>query len=112
MSIEHSRLENDPILAAKRDSDEYRAARQVARLEIALGRAIYKRRVELGISQTELARRARMTQPAVSRLEGGGGGVPTLTVLDRLGRALGVRFQVTVGDDGGDAPGGVLALSA
>ncbi|MEO3786221.1 helix-turn-helix transcriptional regulator [Actinocorallia sp. B10E7] len=79
---------------------------------MALGRAVYTRRTEMGISQTELARRAGMTQPAVSRLEGGGGGVPTPAVLDRLGRALGVRFHVVVGGTGDDdTPEEILALT-
>ncbi|MFD3595782.1 helix-turn-helix domain-containing protein [Nocardia sp. NPDC058640] len=99
MNKGHNRVAVDPVLAAKRDTEEYRAAREIARVEIALGRAVFTRRTALGMSQTELARRAQMTQPAVSRLEGGGGGVPTLSVLDRLGRALGVRFSVSVGAD-------------
>ncbi|WP_433325062.1 helix-turn-helix domain-containing protein [Spirillospora sp. CA-294931] len=109
----HVVLGDVPALAAKRDTAEYRAARQMAKLEIALGRAVYQRRTALGISQRELAKRAGMTQPAISRLEAGGGGVPTLAVLDRLGRALGVRFAVTVGDPGDEttAPGDVLALT-
>ncbi|MFF2084693.1 helix-turn-helix domain-containing protein [Nocardia sp. NPDC058176] len=106
-----SRITDDPVLAAKRDTDEYRAARQIAHMEIALGRAVFTRRTTLGMSQTELARRAQMTQPAVSRLEAGGGGVPTLAVIDRLGRALGVRFSLTVGADSETADE-VLGLTA
>ncbi|WP_372445135.1 helix-turn-helix domain-containing protein [Streptomyces verrucosisporus] len=37
----------------------------------ALGRAVYDRRTELGFSQTELARRAGMTQQRISTIEGG-----------------------------------------
>jgi len=107
----HSRLADDPVLAAKRDTDEYRAGREMARVDIALGRAVFKRRTALGMSQTELARRAQMTQPAVSRLEAGGGGVPTLAMLDRLGRALGVRISISVGADS-DLADEVLGLTA
>lgn len=99
MTKTHGRISDDPVLTATRDTDEYRAAREIARVEIALGRAVFTRRTALGMSQTELARRAHMTQPAVSRLEAGGGGVPTLAVIDRLGRALGVRFSLSVGAD-------------
>lgn len=52
-----------------------------------LGQAVYDRRVELGISQSELARRAGMTQPQVSKLELGGT-VPTVPLLARLARAM------------------------
>ncbi|XXZ49272.1 helix-turn-helix domain-containing protein [Streptomyces cavourensis] len=34
-----------------------------------LGQAVYDRRTALGLAQTELARRARMSQPQVSKLE-------------------------------------------
>lgn len=37
----------------------------------ALGQAVHDRRTELGLSQSELARRAGMTQPQISNIEGG-----------------------------------------
>ncbi|MGW5414808.1 helix-turn-helix domain-containing protein [Actinomadura geliboluensis] len=108
----HVLLADHPGLAAKRDTDEYRLAHEEAHLALALGRAIYARRTELGVSQTELARRAGMRQPAVSRIESGGGGVPTLAVLNRLGHALGLRFRVIVGEgDAGAAETELLATA-
>ena len=53
------------------------------------------RRLELGMSQTELAERASMTQSAVSRLEAGGA-VPTIGVLERLAAALSADLVVTL----------------
>lgn len=58
-----------------------------ARLAGDLGQEVYDRRIELGLSQTELADRAEMTQPQVSRMEGGDT-VPTLPLLRRLAKAL------------------------
>lgn len=55
--------------------------------KIALGQAVYDRRTELGLSQTDVARRAGMTQPAVSRVEGGAVTL-TLPLLRRLAVAL------------------------
>lgn len=46
-------------------------------------------REQHGWSQSELAGQAGMTQSAVARFEAGGT-VPTLPVLERLARALGV----------------------
>jgi len=43
--------------------------------------------VALGLSQTELATRAGMTQPALSRLEADGV-VPTIPLLERISMAL------------------------
>ncbi|WP_055627190.1 helix-turn-helix domain-containing protein [Streptomyces hirsutus] len=52
-----------------------------ARLAGDLGQAVYDRRIELGLSRTG------MTQPQVSRMEGGDT-VPTLPLLRRLAKAL------------------------
>ncbi|KUJ66896.1 transcriptional regulator [Streptomyces albus subsp. albus] len=63
----------------------------------ALGQAVYDRRAELGLSQTELARRAEMTQAQISNIEGGDS-VPTLPLLTRLAKAL--DASLTIGLDG------------
>ncbi len=53
---------------AERRADAYQEAREA----LLLGQQVYNRRTELGLSQAELAERAGMTQPQVSRLETGG----------------------------------------
>ncbi|MFF8999285.1 helix-turn-helix domain-containing protein [Streptomyces achromogenes] len=71
-----------------------------ARLAGDLGQAVYDRRIELGLSQAELAERAGMTQPQVSRMEGGDT-VPTLPLLRRLAKALEGTLSLTI--DEGDS---------
>ncbi|MET8220595.1 helix-turn-helix domain-containing protein [Streptomyces hirsutus] len=71
-----------------------------ARLAGDLGQAVYDRRIELGLSRTELADRAGMTQPQVSRMEGGDT-VPTLPLLRRLAKALDGTLNLAV--DEGDS---------
>ena len=68
------------------------------RLAFDLGQAVYDRRCALGISQSELARRANMTQPQVSKLELGGT-VPTLPLLARLARALDASLDIAIDDE-------------
>jgi ribosome-binding protein aMBF1 (putative translation factor) len=80
------------------ESPEVLAARTEIRLAFDLGQAVHDRRVELGISQTELARRAGMTQPQVSKLELGGT-VPTLPLLARLAKALDTSLNIALDGD-------------
>jgi ribosome-binding protein aMBF1 (putative translation factor) len=72
---------------------EFQAAYAEARLRYDLGEAVRARREELGWSQTRLAERAGMRQPAIARFEAGGT-TPTLPVLERIAVALGLRLSV------------------
>lgn len=68
-------------------------AYDAARLAYELGRSVRTLREGKGWSQVELAGRTGMTQSAIARFESGGT-VPTLPVLERLARALGVELVV------------------
>jgi HTH-type transcriptional regulator/antitoxin HipB len=78
-----------------RDSAEVRAGYDGAKRAIAIGKAVRERRLALGLSQTELAKRAGMTQPALSRLEVGAT-VPTIPVLERLAGAMDAELVVGI----------------
>ncbi|MFP8885583.1 helix-turn-helix domain-containing protein [Streptomyces mangrovi] len=65
-----------------------------ARLRFELGETVRGRRLELGLSQGEVGRRARMTQSAVARFEAEGDTVPTLPVPARLAEALSLDLRV------------------
>ena len=56
---------------------------------------VRERRLALGLSQVELAARADMTQPALSRLEAGGV-VPTIPLLERISAALDADLIVEI----------------
>ena len=64
----------------------------------ALGQAVYDRRTALGLSQAEVARRAGMTQPQISTIEGGDS-VPTIPLLHRLVRALDAAMTIELDGD-------------
>jgi len=61
-------------------------------------------RVEHGLTQTALARKLGVKQPAVARLEAGDH-EPTVATLARLSRQLGITLRLEV------APGSVVLVS-
>lgn len=79
----------------RRGSVEYREGYAEARRAFMIGQSVRERRLALGLSQTELASRTGMTQPALSRLEAGGA-VPTIPVLERISAALDAELSVTI----------------
>ncbi|MGH3261244.1 MAG: helix-turn-helix domain-containing protein [Trebonia sp.] len=93
MNGNHSSYEQ--IAGQRRTSAGYREGYDEARRAFMIGQAIRDRRLVLGLSQTEVAARAGMTQPALSRLEAGGA-VPTIPVLERIAVALAAELIVTI----------------
>ncbi|MCZ4121317.1 helix-turn-helix domain-containing protein [Streptomyces sp. H39-S7] len=66
---------------------EESAAYLQAGYAFALGQAVYDRRMELGLSQAEMAQRAGMTQSQISAIESGDAG-PTLLGSEQCGAVL------------------------
>ncbi len=85
----------DDLARDRRGSAEYREGYAEAQRAFLIGRAVRERRLALGLSQTELAAKAGMTQPALSRLEAGGV-IPTIPLLDRISRALDADLIVQI----------------
>jgi DNA-binding XRE family transcriptional regulator len=77
----------EEIARQRRDRDGYRAGFAEAERAFLIGQAIRERRLALGLTQAELAKRAALTQPGLSRLEAGGV-VPTIPLLERISAAL------------------------
>ena len=78
----------------ERTGAEHAAVYEEARASLMLGQMVHDRRVELGLTQAELAERADMTQPQLSRLESGGA-TPTVPLLARLAAALNADLDIT-----------------
>jgi ribosome-binding protein aMBF1 (putative translation factor) len=93
MTDEHTAYEE--LARERRGSEEYRQGYAEARRAFLIGQAVRERRLALGLSQTELATRAGMTQPALSRLEAGGV-VPTIPLLERISTALDAELIVDI----------------
>ncbi len=93
MTSSHTSYEE--LASQRRDSDEYRQGHAEAQRAYLLGKAVRDRRLALGLSRVELAARAGMTQPALSRLEAGGV-IPTIPLLDRISAALDADLIVQI----------------
>ena len=93
MTADHSSY--DGLARERRDSPEYREGHAEAQRAFLIGQAVRERRLALGLSQTELAGRAGMTQPALSRLEAGGV-IPTIPLLERISAALDADLIVQI----------------
>ena len=93
MTAGHSSYED--LAAQRRSSEQYREGYAEARRAFLIGQAVRARRLALGLSQVELAARADMTQPALSRLEAGGA-VPTIPLLERISAALDADLIVEI----------------
>lgn len=59
-----------------------------------IGGQIRRLRLKRGLTQAELARRARLSWIYIAKLEGGDRISPSLPVLDRIARALGARLRI------------------
>lgn len=93
MTADHTSYEQ--LASQRRDSVAYREGYAEAQRAYLIGRAVRERRLALGLSQVELASRAGMTQPALSRLEAGGV-IPTIPLLDRISVALDADLIVEI----------------
>ena len=79
---------HEPLLPGFRDIAERRK----------LAEDLAGRRLELGLSQTEVGARMGTSQSAVARLEAGDADV-RLSTLERYASALGIRLEVRLRDD-------------
>lgn len=86
-------------LAETGDAGEHPEYEQAGR-DLRLGDQLRAVRKSRNLTQKEVAERAGISQPALSRIELGG--VPDIETLRRLGNAMGVRFHVIVGNEEAD----------
>lgn len=85
----------EDLARERHDSAGYREGYAEAQRAFLIGQAIRERRLTLGLSQVELAARASMTQPALSRLEAGRV-IPTIPLLERISAALDADLIVAI----------------
>ena len=93
MTADHSSYED--LARDRRATAGYREGYAEAQRAFLIGQAVRDRRLALGLSQTDLATQAGMTQPALSRLEAGGV-IPTIPLLERISAALDADLIVQI----------------
>ncbi|MFI4990528.1 MAG: helix-turn-helix transcriptional regulator [Solirubrobacterales bacterium] len=91
---------HEEVLANHLDADpEYRREWERTALARAVAVKVIAYRVEHELSQTALAKRLKMSQPAVARLESGEHN-PTFPMLLRISDALGVELAIDITPSG------------
>ena len=92
-----------------REDPAFRAYWERTALARAVALALIGYRVKHHLTQTQLAEKLGARQPQVARLEMGEH-TPSLEMLQRLARTLGLRFIVEVAPAGAGAPANALTL--
>lgn len=85
----------DQFLEEQLEDPEFRDEWNRTALARAVSLGLIRYRTKNGLSQTELAKKIGIKQPAVARLEAGEKN-PTWETLDRLSQALGIEFLVDI----------------
>jgi len=89
----------DDVLARQPKDPEFRAQWERTALARAVATRLVAYRAKHHLTQTALAERLEMKQPAVARLESGEHN-PSLETLARLAHALGFEFRIAVTPQG------------
>lgn len=92
-----SRVTWSDLKKHRMDRPAVRKGYRAASVRYRLAERVRTLREHRGLSQQDLADRIGSTQSAVSRLEAGGA-EPSLTTLERIGRALDAEFVVEFAD--------------
>jgi len=74
---------------------EFKKAYDDLELEYSIIAQVIQKRLDKGLSQKELAKRAGTKQSAISRLEGGNSN-PSIAFLKKISTALGSKLQVSI----------------
>jgi len=84
-------------VTARRHDTVFPGFREMARRRKDLSDELVSRRLELGLSQTQVAARMGTSQSAVARLEAGEGDV-RLSTLERYANAVGLEIAWRLGE--------------
>ena len=82
------------LLKEKLKDPEFRKEWEAQNEEFEVAKEIIRLRIKAGLTQKELAEKAKTSQPAIARLESGTYRNLSLSFLRRVGKALGVTPRI------------------
>jgi DNA-binding XRE family transcriptional regulator len=95
--MKNKSVDLDKVLARELTNDEFRLAFDERRFYLQIARLVSDLRARTGLSQAELARKARVSQPMIARLEKGDSRrTPTFDTIFRLLNVLGYTMSIHV----------------
>ncbi len=84
-------------LEGKSKNEEFCFHFQSAQMHLKLARVIEKLRVKSKLTQTQLAKKAKVSQPMIARLEKGDQNrIPTLATINKILRALNYELDLVI----------------
>lgn len=84
------------VLKVKKKDPEFRKEWEKSQEEFDLSCKIIELRIEAGLTQQELAEKARTSQPAIARLESGSYKNVSMAFLRKIGGVFGLEPHVTL----------------
>ena len=82
------------LLEEKLKDPEFRKEWEAQNEEFEIAKEIIRLRIKAGLTQKELAKKVKTSQPAIARLESGNYRNLSLSFLRKVGEALGVELHV------------------
>lgn len=85
----------DDLLKKKLENHDFRKAWEEQEEEFEIAKEVIKLRIKAGLTQKELAKKARTSQPAIARLESGCYRNVSMNFLRKVSHALGVEPHIS-----------------
>ena len=96
MRNRHKLIPFEKLKAALMENPKFRKEYEALETEFQIARSLIDARIKRNMSQKDLAKKAGTGQAVISRLEGMNA-KPSISLLQRLARALNTKFTITIG---------------
>ena len=81
----------------KKNDKEFQVAYEEVKMHLKIARLVEDFRLKAGLTQTQLAKKAGVSQPMIARLERGDQDrVPTLSTINKVFKALGYKIDLNI----------------